>query len=210
MFTHVAVLALLQMVVTPASPGSAATAAVVVNPGTRVRFRLGGQKHDPVLVGTVMAEDPDSITLRLDPASTDLSTLGDQSLDPDGLATVPRAAIGSLEVSGGQNSNALKGLLIGGAAGALTGAGVGAFASCNGVVTQMANPFDPSACTGPTIGDLTLYAGLVGAGIGLVSGLLSHHERWLKAGPVPPLAPVLERGAAGTRVGLAIRLAAIR
>lgn len=150
-----AALALMAFCVTPilALTGQEPASARV---GQRVRLKTDATASSPWLVGTLVADDRDSLRL--------------QVADSTPAVSVARRTVTRFEVSRGLHSNAGKGALYGGVIfGGLTF--VGALNSIGSNNLFRANN------AGEVVA-WTLFEGAGGAGIGALIGALSHSERW--------------------------------
>ncbi len=143
--------------------------------GNKARVRTSASAEP--LVGLVVAEDDETITLAL--AGNDGAP-----------ARVPRASISEAEMAVGRRGHALQGLAIG----AIAGVGIG-----------FAFPVDPVRCTSDSAyfcsRGQALLGGIVGdAGIGALIGHFVRTDRWSRATVAGSVA--ISRGGAGLRITL--------
>lgn len=133
----------------------------LVQPGQRVRVH-SALARTPELIGGVQAIGPDTLVVRyVEGGGASAAT------------AIPLAYISQLEVSRGQHSRWLRGLVIGLAAGATTGVILGATSEGDWLFSKS---------------DLALMGAVVmapvGGAVGLVVGALTKSERW-ETVPVP-------------------------
>lgn len=151
-----------------------------VAPGARVRLTWSEGERSRRAIGELVAEDDGVLLLRPDRS-------------PDTLR-VPRSTLRSVEVSRGTAvmRGVGRGVLIGGALGAVVGLALGEDCSDNEFLC-----FDRS--------DTALLGGLVGAAAGAgVGALIGSHERWQSATLAPRLTVVPARGGVSIRARITI------
>jgi hypothetical protein len=156
--------------------------------GSRIRVSTEPDVVRPnPLVTTLVRLTPDSMTVMASSGGADLA--------------IPHSAVTRLEVSGGKQGRALRGLGIGMVAGAVVGGLAWALGSSSCEGELCGTGFDDALSA--TVGAVALVAGaLGGATVGLIIGAASPGERW---DPVP-LADrsALPETGHGYRVGLSI------
>jgi len=139
-------------------------------PGMRIRITARVPESQR-WIGEFIANDRDTITMR-------------ESGTNAALVTVPTLHVERFEISSGRHGNALRGAVIGFAAGAVLGAGIGYAGYSED------DAFDYSA--GETAAISAVAVGVIGGVVGVVAGALTHSERWrslpledLRGGPQP-------------------------
>jgi endonuclease YncB( thermonuclease family) len=164
--------------VTAAQEAGRTSVASVVAVGSRVRLRSSAVQGRPT--GVVAALDGDTLTM-----ATDYGALP---------VKIPLASISTLETSLGRKRNALQGLAIGLASGALLG---------------LILPVDPDDCgpdstnlcsRGEAVSGTSLALGLIGAGW----GALVKSDRW-RVVTLNPARPQAQHGPRGVGLAIAVR-----
>jgi len=177
MTRSLALIAAALLALTSAAAAQDSTGSLV---GRRIRIQ---PQHGATLQGAVVAVSDSAVTLRTSETDT---------------VSVARAGIARVEVYEGTKSNtgkgALTGFLLGGAIGAFLGA-ASASATEGSLVEYSAG--EGALAYGASFG-------VLGAGIGALVGLGSHHERWQPA--VLPTVTVLPTAQDGKRVAFGLRV----
>ena len=168
--------------------GQAAPKASTLAPGARVRITNAESERR---IATVVARQGDTLLVRWPEFTTPVA--------------VPLADISRLEVSTGRHRRVLKGLLLGTAAGGVTGLLIGAVSYEPCETTEFLGCFlEPESRAASAA-----FGGAVGGALGLVVGSLAglaRHERW-QGVPLDDrrVAVAVTPRANGTRLGVSLR-----
>jgi hypothetical protein len=156
--------------------------SILVQPGQRVRVQ-SALARTPELIGGVQAISPDTLVVRHDVGA-----------GASAATAIPLIYITRLEVSRGQHSRWLTGLVVGLAAGATTGVILGATSESDFLFSKSSMALMGAVVMAP-----------IGGAVGLVVGALTKTERW-ETVPLPRPGKSVTLGPPG-RLGLGVRVA---